>query len=97
MPIQPTRRRTQSLRGPHRRHVTRRVNRPMVGQSFDIEISREIDGWTIRIPEIGAVTHARRRATVELAARECIATKTGIPIGYVAILVVTRFVEFHER
>jgi uncharacterized protein YhdP len=63
------------------------VNCPTVGQSFDIEINRELDGWTIRIPEIGATTHARRRATVELAARECIAAKTGIPIGYVAIFV----------
>jgi hypothetical protein len=63
------------------------VNCPTVGQSFDIEVSREIDGWTIRIPEISCLTHARRRATVELAARECIATRTGIPIGYVAIFV----------
>lgn len=87
MPIQPTLRRAQSLRSTQRRHVTRRVNRPTVGQSFDIEITREIDGWTIRIPEIGGLTHARRRAMVELAARECVATKTGIPIGYVAIFV----------
>ncbi|HYO02485.1 MAG TPA: long chain fatty acid-CoA synthetase Faa4p [Mycobacterium sp.] len=60
---------------------------PTVGQSFDIAVSREIDGWTIRIPEIGGVTHARRRTAVELAARECIADKTGIPIGYVTIFV----------
>jgi hypothetical protein len=91
MPPQPTLRRAQSLRSPHGQHVTRRVHRPMVGQSFDIEVSREIDGWTIRIPEIGGVTHARRRATVELAARECIAAKTGIPIGYVAIFVANEF------
>ncbi|WP_349816702.1 long chain fatty acid-CoA synthetase Faa4p [Mycobacterium antarcticum] len=58
-----------------------------VGQSFDIEISRDIDGWTVRIPEIGGVTHARRRAGVELAARECIADRTGIPIGYVMTFV----------
>jgi hypothetical protein len=63
------------------------VNFPTVGQSFDIEIRRELDGWSIQIPEIGGVTHARRRATVELAARECIAAMTGIPIGYVAIFV----------
>ncbi|MDX1892143.1 long chain fatty acid-CoA synthetase Faa4p [Mycolicibacterium sp. 050158] len=62
---------------------------PTVGQCFDIEVSREIDGWTIRVPEIGAVTHARRRATVEIAARECIAAKTGIPIGYVTVFVAT--------
>ncbi|WP_319450301.1 MULTISPECIES: long chain fatty acid-CoA synthetase Faa4p [unclassified Mycobacterium] len=59
----------------------------MVGQSFDIELTRELGGWLIEIPEIGASTRARRRATVELAARECIATQTGIPIGYVAIFV----------
>ncbi|MGB6762581.1 long chain fatty acid-CoA synthetase Faa4p [Mycobacterium sp.] len=41
----------------------------------------------IRIPEIGGVTRADRRAAVELAARECIATRTGIPIGYVAVFV----------
>lgn len=87
MPIQPTLRRAQSLRSIRRQRVTHRVNCPTVGQSFDIEISREIDGWTVRIPEIGSVTHARRRANVELAAREHIATRTGIPIGYVAIFV----------
>jgi hypothetical protein len=58
-----------------------------VGQCFDIEVTRDISGWVIRIPEIDAETHATRRATVELAARECIATRTGIPIGYVAVLV----------
>ncbi|HZC11179.1 MAG TPA: long chain fatty acid-CoA synthetase Faa4p [Mycobacterium sp.] len=42
----------------------------------------------IRIPELGRLTRARRRAAVELAARECIATRTGIPIGYVAVYVV---------
>lgn len=87
MPTQPTLRRTQSLRSTRRPRLSRSVNHPTVGQYFDIELSREIDGWLIRIPEIGAVTHARRRATVELAARECIASQTGIPIGYVAILV----------
>jgi hypothetical protein len=87
MPIQPTLRRAQSLRSTRRQRITPRVNCPTVGQSFDIELNRDIDGWTIRIPEIGGVTHARRRAGVELAARECIATRTGIPIGYVAIFV----------
>jgi hypothetical protein len=86
MPPQPTLRRAQSVRST-RGHRVIRVNRPTVGQCFDIEVTREPDGWTIRIPEIGAVTHTRRRATVELAARECIAAKTGIPIGYVAIYV----------
>jgi hypothetical protein len=67
--------------------VTRNLNLPTVGQCFDVEITRDSDGWLIRIPEIGAVTHTFRRARVEDAARECIATRTGIPIGYVAILV----------
>ncbi|WIM90094.1 long chain fatty acid-CoA synthetase Faa4p [Candidatus Mycobacterium wuenschmannii] len=39
----------------------------------------------IQIPEIGRATRATRRAAVELAARECIAMWTGIPIGYVAV------------
>ncbi|OBJ15511.1 long chain fatty acid-CoA synthetase Faa4p [Mycobacterium sp. 1165196.3] len=59
----------------------------MVGQCFDIEITRDADGWMIRIPEIGRATRASSRATVELAARESIATWTGIPIGYVAVYV----------
>ncbi|MCV6969301.1 long chain fatty acid-CoA synthetase Faa4p [Mycobacterium bohemicum] len=41
----------------------------------------------IRIPEIDGITRATRRAAVELAARECIAARTGIPIGYVAVYV----------
>ena len=84
MPTQPALLRAPSVR---RRRITPRMNFPIVGQSFDIEITRELDGWLIEIPEIGASTRARRRSTVELAARECIATRTGIPIGYVAIFV----------
>ncbi len=84
MLTQLTTRRTQSRAGSQR---FANVNRPTVGQCFDIEITGELDGWHIRIPEIGATTHARRRATVELAARECIVSKTGIPIGYVAVIV----------
>ncbi|ABK66268.1 MULTISPECIES: hypothetical protein [Mycobacterium avium complex (MAC)] len=57
----------------------------MVGQCFDIEVTRDADGWMIRIPELGRVARAASRATVEVAARECIATWTGIPIGYVAV------------
>ncbi|MGB9308228.1 MAG: long chain fatty acid-CoA synthetase Faa4p [Mycobacterium sp.] len=60
---------------------------PTVGQCFDIEVTRETNGWLVRIPEIAGVTRARQRATVELAARKCIATRTGIPIGYVAVFV----------
>ena len=92
MPIQSTLRHSQSLRSNRRMSFAPRVNCPTVGQCFDIEISRELDGWTVRIPEISAVTHARRRATVELAARECIAAKTGIPIGYVTVFVATESV-----
>ncbi|MCV7229265.1 long chain fatty acid-CoA synthetase Faa4p [Mycolicibacterium komossense] len=58
-----------------------------MGQSYDIEISREDGRWLIRIPEIDATTYAMRRTTVGAAARECIATRTGIPIGYIAVRV----------
>jgi hypothetical protein len=87
MSIQPTLRRPQSLRSGRTRRVAQRVQGPTVGQCFDIEVTRETDGWMIRIPEIGGVTRAGRRSAVELAARECIATRTGIPIGYVAVFV----------
>jgi hypothetical protein len=83
MPIQPTLRRARSLRSGR----SQRLNLPMIGQCFDIEITREADGWMVRIPEIGGVTRAGRRATVELVAREYIAVRTGIPIGYIAIFV----------
>lgn len=82
MPIQPSARRAPLLRTVR----SLRTARPTIGQCFDIEVTREVDGWLIRIPEIDSVTHTRRRAMVELAARRCIATKTGIPIGYVAVL-----------
>lgn len=87
MPIQPTLRRASSLRSGRVTGLAHRVNFPKIGQCFDIEISREIDGWLIRIPEIGGAARTRRRAAVELAARECIAARTGIPIGYVSIFV----------
>ena len=87
MPIQPTLRRPRSLRSGRSQRVAHRVNCPTVGQCFDIEVTRDTDGWMIRIPEIGGVARASRRAAVESAARECIATRTGIPIGYVAIFV----------
>lgn len=89
MPTQPYARRAQLLHSVRSPRNTRRVCFPTIGQCFDVEVSRESDGWLIRIPEIGGVTHTTRRATVELAARRCIATKTGIPIGYVAVLVIT--------
>jgi hypothetical protein len=78
-------RRARPLRSGRTQRAARRVNFPTVGQCFEIEATRDADGWMIRIPEIGRVTRASRRAAVELAARECIALWTGIPIGYVAV------------
>lgn len=59
----------------------------MAGQSFEIQISHGTNGWEIRIPEINADTEAPNRAAVELAARDCIASRTGIPIGYISVWV----------
>jgi len=87
MPVQTTLRRAQALRSGRTQSVARRVNFPTVGQCFDIEVTRDTNGWLIRIPEIGGVSRVGRRAAVELAARECIAARTGIPIGYVAVFV----------
>jgi len=87
MPIQPSLRRPNAMRSSNARRVAHRPRRPTVGQCFDIEVSRVTDGWIIRIPEIGGVTRVSRRAAVELGARKCIATRTGIPIGYVAVYV----------
>ncbi len=87
MSVQPALLRRQSLRSARRQRIAPRVKCPMVGQCFDIEITRDGDGWMIRIPEVGTATRATSRATVELVARECIATWTGIPIGYVAVYV----------
>jgi hypothetical protein len=83
-----TRRVPASSFGDRRRRTTRPyVTRMSIGQSYDIDISRENDRWVIRIPEISAITHASRRTAVGAAARECIATRTGIPIGYIAVRV----------
>jgi hypothetical protein len=87
MPSQSAPRLAPSLRNARRHRVTRSVKVPTVGQCFDVEITRDVDGWLISVPEIGAVTHTLRRASVEATAREYIASRTGIPIGYVAILV----------
>ncbi|MGV1087536.1 MAG: long chain fatty acid-CoA synthetase Faa4p [Mycobacterium sp.] len=57
----------------------------MAGQSFEIQISLDGNHWDIRIPEIDAATQAPHRAAVELAARDCIAGCTGIPIGYISV------------
>jgi hypothetical protein len=87
MPTQPALVRPQRLRSARNQRFVSPVKCPTVGQCFDIEVTRETDGWLIRIPEIGGVAHAGRRATVELVAREYIAVRTGIPIGYVTIFV----------
>ncbi|WP_090608591.1 long chain fatty acid-CoA synthetase Faa4p [Mycobacterium lentiflavum] len=60
---------------------------PKVGQCFDIEITRDSDGWIVRVPEIAAVARASRRSTVDSVARECIAARTGIPVGYIIVYV----------
>ena len=70
---------------PQRRARSHRVLGPVAGQCFEINISHESGRWVIRIPEIGATTKAKTRPAVELAARECIATHTGIPIGYISV------------
>jgi hypothetical protein len=81
MLIQPTLRRAQSPRS------VQRMTIPKIGQCFDIEVTRETDGWLIRIPEIAAVARSGRRSTIELVARECIAARTGIPVGYIIVYV----------
>jgi hypothetical protein len=83
MPIQSVLVRPRQVRSAQR--FASRVNCPTVGQCFDIEVTRDADGWMIQIPEIGRATRTTRRAAVEVAARECIAMWTGIPIGYVAV------------
>jgi hypothetical protein len=85
--MQPALRRAQPLRSSRTQRGARRKSFPTIGQCFDIEVTRETTGWLIRVPEIGGFTRTSRRASVELAARECIATRTGIPIGYVAVFV----------
>jgi hypothetical protein len=87
MPLQPSLRRAQSLRSGRIQNFAYRVNFPRVGQCFDIEVVRDTGGWLIRIPEIGGVARARRRATVELVARECVAARTGIPLGYISVFI----------
>jgi hypothetical protein len=71
--------------GPRRGVRSHRVLRPMAGQAFEIEIHHDGGWWVIRIPEINEVTEAASRPAVELAARECIAAHTGIPIGYISV------------
>lgn len=72
---------------PQRSVRSHRVLQPVAGQCFEIDIRPENNRWIIAVPEINAVTEAANRAAVELAARECIATHTGIPIGYISVWV----------
>jgi len=83
-----TRSRTHALSArPHRTARGRRVLRPIAGQCFEIEIHHGVTHWEIGIPEVDATTEAPSRAGVELAARECIAAQTGIPLGYISVWV----------
>lgn len=84
MPLQSTIRHGSGLR---RRPIAPRAHVSTVGQCFDIEVSRDASGWVVRVPELDAVTYTRRRTEVAVAARECIAARTGIPIGYIAVVV----------
>ena len=63
----------------------RRLPGLTAGQCFEIEVSPEVTGWVIRIPEINGVIQAGRRAAVEIVARKYIAAHTGIPIGYITV------------
>lgn len=72
---------------PRRGLRSHRVLRPVAGQCFEIDIRLENNRWIIAIPEIDEVTESDCRAAVELAARDCIAAKTGIPIGYISVWV----------
>jgi hypothetical protein len=75
----------QSFRSGRTARSIRPVPGLTAGQCFDIDISPEVSGWVIRIPEIGGVTHASRRIAVEVVARKYIAARTGIPVGYVTV------------
>lgn len=84
----PTRYRTRTASTTVQRGVRpHRVLRPTAGQCFEIQISQDGTHWNIQIPEIGATAQAPSRAAVELAARDCIAASTGIPIGYISVWV----------
>ena len=67
------------------RSIRRVVPGLTAGQCFEIEVSPEVTGWVIRIPEIGGATRATRRVAVETVARKFIAARTGIPIGYITV------------
>lgn len=69
------------------RNVRRRTLHPMTGQLFEVRVTRTVQAWSVSIPEIDAVVDVENRYEAESAARETIAVRTGIPIGYVAVWV----------
>jgi hypothetical protein len=75
----------QSFRSIRTSRSISRVPGLTVGQCFDIDITPDVTGWVIRIPEIGGETRASRRVAVEVVARKYIAARTGIPIGYITV------------
>lgn len=84
----PTSYRTRTLSArPYRGQRPHRVLRPVSGQCFEIVIRQGCPDWLIEIPEIAETTVAPTRAGAESAARDRIATSTGIPIGYVSVWV----------
>ena len=82
----PTRYRTRHTSARlHRGARVSRVLRPQAGQCFEIVLRTASGRWLIEVPEINESTEATTRASVESAARECIAAATGIPIGYISV------------
>ena len=79
--------RTVSLQTIRSGRSIRRMPGLTVGQCFEIEVTPDVTGWVIRIPEIGGATRATRRGAVEIVARKYIAARTGIPAGYITTYV----------
>ena len=77
MPIQSVLVRPRQVRSAQR--FASLVKCPTVGQCFDIEATRDADGWMIRIPEIGRVTRASRRATARPMPAEAPVTSAVLP------------------
>ncbi len=69
------------------RPVRHRTLRPMSGQLFEATLAVDGNGWAVTVPELDATVHIARRAEAENAARELIAVRTGIPIGFIAVWV----------
>jgi hypothetical protein len=79
--------RTVSLQPTRSGRSIRRMPGLTVGQCFEIEVTPDVTGWVIRIPEIGGATRATGRSAVEIVARKYIAARTGIPLGYITTYV----------